>query len=188
MRKWACRAAPPPAWRSPPNRGQRRPPTPQGLTADWRIAPAGCEMRTGRAAHHPKLGMRSSPVTPRTVSRGADVGRRLRKRGGGAPRSPRGVGVGGAGGRAWRIKPCTLPATGRGMSSALTKFSNAAQRFPNGRPVGPNFQLHAEPLGSVRAQWGPTETQQSPFPLGFSSPFAGDGHISNTIESRQGHL
>jgi len=54
------------------------------------------------------------------------------------------------------------------VSSAWTKFPNAAQRFPNGMPVGPNLQLKAKPLGSVGAQRGPTEPQRTPFPLGFS--------------------
>jgi len=74
------------------------------------------------------------------------------------------------------------------LSSALTKSSNAARWFPHGRPVGPNLQLNAKPLGSVGAQRGPTEPPDSPFSSVFSSPFARDGHMSNTIETRQGHI
>ena len=37
------------------------------------------------------------------------------------------------------------------VSTALTKFPYGAQRFFNGRPVGPNLQLNAKPLGSVEA-------------------------------------
>jgi len=58
-------------------------------------------------------------------------------------------------------------ARGRLPASALR---HAAQRFPNGWTVG--------------AQRGPTESEQSPFPLGFFRPFARDGHMSNTIETR----
>jgi len=57
--------------------------------------------------------------------------------------------------------------------SALTKFPNGAQRFLNGRPVGPNLQLNAEPLGSVEAEREATEPQRTLFPLGFSTPWGG---------------
>jgi len=60
-------------------------------------------------------------------------------------------------------------------SSALNKFPNAAQRVPNGRPVGPKLQLNAKPLGSVGTQRGPTEPHES-ISSGFSTPFARDDH------------
>jgi len=34
---------------------------------------------------------------------------------------------------------------------SFDKLPNGAQRIPNGRPVGPNLQLNAKPLGSVGA-------------------------------------
>jgi len=87
-----------------------------------------------------------------------------------------------------------LSSTGRPLKNRwaplgnLVKADDDTQRFPRGRPVGPNLQRKEEPLGSVGAQRGPTELQRAPFPLGFSSPFARDGHMPDTIETRQGLL
>ena len=72
--------------------------------------------------------------------------------------------------------------------SALPKSPKAAQRSPNGRPVGPNLEVNVKPWGSVGAQRGRTEPQRTPFSLGLNSPFARSGHMFTSIKSRQDHL